>query len=351
MAVELQATPVAIGAVTGMFGLSALIATPLLGAGIDRLGRRLFIRVGSALMVVTAFGFLVVHDAGILAGALRLMQGLAWAMVFTASLALTSDTMPPERMAEAIGLLGSANLVMNAIAPAIVEPLAERVGYSPAFVLAGMTAAIATGLSLRLYEPERVLFRETTSLIGFLRRPVTRMMALVMGIAGVAFGVMYTFYQPAALEAGIRQVRSFFIAYTAGALLVRLGLARVADRLGRRLVAGSALILYGVAVIGMRKVTPLGLALYGGLFGVAHGFFFPAFTAMLLEGARSDERGKLMTLSNGFFSIGGATVLGLGFAVHGIGYGGIFILAGVATLAAAAFLLAWPMVLAPRTTE
>ncbi|MDP8999008.1 MAG: hypothetical protein M3O46_02740, partial [Myxococcota bacterium] len=73
MAVELGATPVAIGAVTGMFGLSALIATPLLGAGIDRLGRRLFIRAGSALMVITAFGFLVVHDAGILAGALRLM--------------------------------------------------------------------------------------------------------------------------------------------------------------------------------------------------------------------------------------------------------------------------------------
>jgi MFS family permease len=349
MAVELRATPVAIGAVTGMFGLSGLVAIPLLGASIDHVRRRSFLRAGSALMVVGAFGFLLVDEAGVLAGALRLAQGLAWAMVFTAGLALTSDTAPPQRMAEAIGVLGSANLVMNAIAPAIAEPIAEQAGYGPAFALAGVAAVVATGLSFKLDEPAATGRNHAPSLVAFLQRPATRMMAPIIGTAGAAFGVMFTFYQPAALEVGIRQVRGFFIAYTAGALFVRLGLARVADRWGRHVVAVAALVLYGAAVIGMHKISPLGLALFGFLFGVAHGFFFPAFNAMVLEDAPREERGKLMTLSNGFFSIGSASVVGLGFAVETMGYGGIFVLAGIAVLAADVLLLAWPAFTARRS--
>jgi MFS family permease len=349
MAVELRATPVAIGAVTGMFGLSGVLAIPLVGASIDRVERHLFLRAGSALMVVGAFGFLFVDDAGVLAGALRLVQGFAWSMVFTAGLALTSDTSPPQRMAEALGVLGSANLVMNAIAPAVAEPIAERAGYGPAFALAGVAALVATGLSLRLAEPAAVRRNQAPSIAAFLRRPATRMMAPIIGTAGAAFGVMFTFYQPAALEVGIHQVRGFFVAYTAGALLVRLALARVADRLGRHAVAVSALTLYGASVIGMHTITPLGLAVFGGLFGVAHGFFFPAFNAMVMENAPSEERGKLMTLSNGFFSIGSASVMGLGFAVERLGYGGIFVLAGIAALAVNVLLLAWPTVTARRS--
>src|SRR5258708_1239009 len=95
MAVELRATPGAIGAVTGMFGLAGLISIPLVGAGIDRVERRLFLRAGSTLMVVSAFGFLFVDHAGVLAGALRLGQGLDWSRVFTPLLTPPPHPPPP----------------------------------------------------------------------------------------------------------------------------------------------------------------------------------------------------------------------------------------------------------------
>jgi MFS family permease len=346
LAIELRARPAAIGGVMGMFGFASVVSMPLLAAFIDRVERRVFIRAGSALMAIAAFGYLFVHQVGPLAASLRLIQGLAWALTFTASVALTSDTTPPQRMTEGLGVLGAANLAMNALAPAVAELLAERAGYRATFVLAGVAAMVATSLSLRLRGSPIAFRSDSSSLAAFLRGRVARMTAPIMATVGIAFGVMFTFYQPAALEQGIHRVRDFFLAYTAGALVVRLGVARIADRWGRHLVTVAALILYGASVIAMHRVSAFGLIVYGGLFGVAHGFFYPAFTAMVLETARNDERGKLVALTNGFFSVGTSSVLALGFAVEHLGYGPIFVLAGLGTLASATLLMAWPAIVA-----
>ena len=58
-------------------------------------------------------------------------------------------------------------------------------------------------------------------------------MAVVAAVWGAAFGAMFTFSQPFALELGITRVRGFFIAYTAAALFSRLGIGGLADRVGR----------------------------------------------------------------------------------------------------------------------
>jgi MFS family permease len=348
LAVALHAGPSAIGVVTSMFGLSGLLAVPLLTASIDRVERRMFVRVGAVLMVLAALGFLSVRQPDAWASGLRFLQGISWAMVFTTSLALVGDTSPPQRMAEALGVLGSASLVMNAIAPALVEPIADRFGYAFVFLLAALSAVVATVLSFLVDEPPAAASTARavrTSVGELLSRPSTALMALVVGTAGAAFAVMFTFHQPFALEVGIHRVRGFFLAYTAGALTVRFGLPKIADRLGRHPVAVAALGLYGASVIGMQHLTATSLVVYGGLFGVAHGFFFPAFNAMLLESAMPDERGRLMVLSNGFFSIGNAAVLGLGFMVAHAGYPAVFRAVGGATLMAMVLLFASPRII------
>jgi MFS family permease len=347
LAADLHAPPTAIGLVMAMFGLSAIVAMPLLGFGIDRLDRRIFLRAGSALLAVTAFGFLWVDRVGPLAATLRGLQGVGWFTAFTAGLAITSDMAPASRMAEALGVFGVSSIFMNAAAPAVSESLADRAGYGPVFALAGTMAVIATGLSLLVVEwpAARDARRDaTSSFLSVLRRPVTWMMAPIIGISGAAFGVMFSFSQPFALESGIHHVSGFFIAYTAGALCVRVGLARMVDRVGRHRVAVAALALYGASLVGMNSLTSFRLVLFGGLFGFAHGIFFPAFNAMVLETTRSHERGTAMTLSNGFFTVGTACVFVLGFAVERMGYVTVFRCTAIATMVGALVLTAWPRV-------
>jgi MFS family permease len=347
LAADLHAAPIAIGIVTAMFGLSAIVAMPLLGLGIDRVDRRVFLRAGSVLMALTAFGFLLVDRVGPLAAILRGLQGIAWFTAFTAGLALTSDMAPAARMAEALGIFGVSSIFMNAVAPAVAEPLADRVGYGAVFALAGFMAVVATALSFRVVEPSGARDARragSAPFLSVLRRPVTWMMAPIIGISGAAFGVMFSFSQPFALDSGIHHVSGFFVAYTLGALCVRVGLARIVDRVGRHRVGVAALALYGASLLGMQSLTPFRLVLFGGLFGFAHGLFFPAFNAMVLETTRSDERGTAMTLSNGFFTMGTACVFGLGFAVERIGYVAVFRCTAVATMVGAALLTAWPRV-------
>src|SRR5262245_60627304 len=71
----------AIGVVTAMFGVASVAMVPMVGMQIDRQGSRGPILAGSLLMAASAFAFVEVGQAGVLAMLLRGMQGAAWALV------------------------------------------------------------------------------------------------------------------------------------------------------------------------------------------------------------------------------------------------------------------------------
>jgi MFS family permease len=151
---------------------------------------------------------------------------------------------------------------------------------------------------------------------------------------------MFIFYQPFALTLGIQHVRSFFVAYTAAALFARIGTGNLCDRVGRYRVSVASLTLYASVVSGMQVLRPGWLEVYGALFGLAHGLFFPAYSALTIERVPLRERAKLMALSNGAFSCGFALsglVLGP-IAEHG-GYRQVFLVAGLASFASVGLLI------------
>jgi len=134
-------------------------------------------------------------------------------------------------------------------------------------------------------------------------------------------------------------VRGFFIAYTAAALFSRLGIGNLADRAGRLRVSIASLALYACVVLAMQLLRPGWLAPIGAVFGLAHGLFFPAFSALTLERLQNGERGKLTALSNGAFNAG----IAISGALFGViaehqGYPQVFLVAGLATLGGVAML-------------
>lgn len=339
MTVELGAGPDQIGSVTAAFYVTAVLLGPLMGTVVDRRGRRRFLTAGALLQAVAAFGFVSVDSVGPLLFALRMLQGAAFAMAFVAGSALAVDEAPPDRLALALGIFGLTMLSNNAIAPVLVEEIGQRAGWGPAFAMASVMGLLAALLSLRV--PDRARPAPDVEIPGLFEvatRPGAPRMWLVVGLAGAAFGVMFTYPQPFALELGIENVRSFFVAYTAGALTVRLGLGPFTDRLGRRRVSLAALVLYSVTTAAAALIGELGLAAVGAAFGLAHGIFYPTFNALAIEQSGEHERGKAMALFNGAFNVGYACgVFGLGLVAARLGYPPVFLLG--ATSAGAAFLV------------
>jgi MFS family permease len=141
--------------------------------------------------------------------------------------------------------------------------------------------------------------------------------------------VLFTFTQPFALSLGANRVSSFFVGYTATALVVRTLFGNVADKLGRRRVAFAALLLYGLDTTCTAALRPALLPLLGAGLGLAHGFLYPALNAIAAEGVPRARRGAVMSYFSACFYGGFAIwVYGLGWLAKSNGYSIVFLLSG-----------------------
>jgi MFS family permease len=328
---KLHAEPSTVGAVSAVAALAITLAIPLVAMGIDRFGKRKLILLGAGLNAVSALLFLWVDHVGWLIYVLRVVQGFGFAVAFNAGITLAADLAPREKLGQAIGLFGVALLVTNAIAPTIAEPLAEKVGWWATFLLAAGVSSVSALLTTKLREPAadespgrpqagwRILWRKD------LRASCFSSLAI-----GVALGTAFTFYQPFALLHHATRVRSFFIGYAIAALIVRVFLGHVADKLGRRFVTLSSMAAYVVVIAGMSQLRPWSLLLFGALLGCCHGLLYPALTALAVEHISDRDRGKVISFFNGMFNAGvGLSGLVFGFVANKYGYPILFLAASL----------------------
>ncbi len=355
LAQELGAAPSEIGMVVGVFSFATVAATPFAGWVVDRHPRRYAMIAGAALMALAAAGFVAVHDIGPLLAVLRVLQGLSYALVVTAVGTLVADVVPRARLNQALGLSGASMLVMNAVAPAVAEPMAAAYGWSVVFMVSATAAAIATLLATQVREPTWQRAAQGGGMLALLAQPIARHYGAVVALSGATFGAVFTFEPAYALQLGRSRVSGFFIAYACAAILVRLVFGGLPARFGSYRVARGSLALYALVVLALAFVDPLAqmgpLALIGpraleplgALFGLAHGLFYPAVNAMAVTAVAAHERGRMIAIFTGAFALGlaaGSTLLG--YVAAAVGYPLVFVAAACGTLVALGILVGSP---------
>ena len=340
--VELGANAVQIGLVAAMFGAATTLLTPFAGIWVDRFGRRQFVTLGAVLMIAGCLGFIWVDVMGPWVYALRFVQGAAFSFAFVAGGALVTDQAPPERLGQAIGLYGLTMLGTNAIGPAMAEAISDSIGWPPVFALATLAAVAAFALSFTLREHRNppAPHEQVPTLWSVVRTRRALWFMTITALGGAAFGSMFTFSQPFALDLGMTHVRGFFGAYAIMGIFVRAVLGNFVDGAGRNRISVAALTLYAICVFWMGDLTPSTLVWIGGFFGVAHGLFYPAFNALVLEPVAELARGKVYALFIGAFNAGwGISGLALGFVAESHGYPTVFAISGAGVLIALAMLV------------
>jgi MFS family permease len=333
-----------IGAVAAVASIAGVIATPWMGAWLDRSARRPFISYGAIVNGFTGFGFAFVHSASWPIYALRIVNGVSYVLVFNAIVTLATDLSPPKKLSQAIGLCGAASMASNTVAPFVAEFVADHQGWSLVFLLAGGAALSASLLSFGLREsrhpsPATRGLDTGPSAWSLLAEPSRRGAFVCAAANGAAFGAMFTFTQPLALAQGADKVSAFFVGYTLTALTVRLGLGTLADNWGRRRVAFAALVLYGLVAFMTAYMRPHLLFVVGAGLGLSHGLLYPAINAIGAEGVPHARRGAVMSYFYGCFAAGFAFwVLGLGVLARAHGYPIVFTLTGLLVWASIPFL-------------
>lgn len=320
-----------IGLVMGGFGVACVATIPFLQIVVARLGRRGALMAATLSLALAGAAFAAILPVGVPAIFLRAAEGITWTIMFSTAGALTAEMAPRQRLAQAIGLAGAAALIMNAIAPSIGEPLADRFGYRPVFALAALAALGAALLARRLPDGRPTSIARMTHLpaANTVDRPSGRLpIYAVFGLSGIAFSTLFTFLAPFALAHGVHQIRAFFIGYTGAAIAVRLLGGRLADRLGHRAIATVALALYGIVVASTGLFGPHHLYALGICFGLAHGAVFPAVMALLINSTPPHLRPRVLGIANGAMSIGISSVFPAGALIARTGYPAMFGIAG-----------------------
>lgn len=350
----LGATDLQIGTLSAVGAAAGVFAFPIVGWLNDRFGRKPFILFGSIVMTLTALSMLYITQVGLALYFVRMLQGIAFALVFNSATTLVSDKVSPAYLGRALAVFGASMLSTNALSPAVAEWIADQHGWPTVFWF-----SIAWGVLATLCAP---LVREDArgasaagprpSMFAVLNEPRARRVALLIATGGAGFGTIFIFHQPYAISLGIKQVSGFFVAYAVFALSVRLIVIGHVDRWGRQRVSAIALFVYAIAVAGTAFLRPGLLEAIGAVMGLAHGVFYPVFNALAIEGVALSQRGSMMALYHGGFNAGMALALvGGGAIAERFGYPALFLGMGLVTFSGAWGLLTSNLSVTSRATQ
>lgn len=335
----LDAGNVAVGIVIGSYAVTGLLLRPLAGRLADRRGRRPTVLLGSVVVAVSGFLYLLPLGVPGLIGA-RLLLGAGEGAVFTAGSAWIVDIAPPARRGRVIGLYGLAVWSGLSVGPLIGELLLNASGYTAVWLFAGFAPLAGALVALRLPDTFRpVGHAEQHPLIA--REAIRPGAALALASLGYATVAAFVVLH---LEArGIGHGATVFGAFATMVVLTRLVGGDLPDRVGpvRVALAAAAVEAVGLATIGLAQSFEVAVA--GALaMGAAFSLLYPSLSLIVVRRVPETRRGAALGTFTAFFDAGigfGAPLAGIAAALYG--YEGAFLFAtAVALLSLATIALA-----------
>ena len=342
---DLGASDTQIGLIYGATAVASIAIRPLLGTIMDRYGRRPVILVGNILNVVFVLLYLTVTTLGPWVYAVRIGHGVAEAMLFSALFTYGTDVIPKSRRTEGIALFGVSGLLPIGVAGIVGDFVLSIAGFRELFLTASGFAVVTLLLCLPLPE-RRPTLEPGQSPQGFWKIVAQRDLLPIWWMIGSFSTVLtgyFVFIRRYVDDTGFGSVGLFFSTYVAVAILERVFLGWLPDRIGRMRVLYPSL---GILVIGFFVLAGagswVGVAIAGAFCGAGHGFIFPILTSLLVDRAPDTDRGSAMSFFTALFDVG--TLIGgpiLGAIIDSAGWGPMYVVAGLALGVATVIFSRW----------
>ena len=250
-------------------------------------------------------------------------RGIGMGVAIVVSVALLSDVTAPHKRGASIGIYGLALSGPGVFVPAVAVFLLAQGRADVDAVIASVSALLGALIALRIAERPEHIARESTNLLGAIRRPGILVVMAGFVLACCSFGGVIT-YAPVALPLeGLGSAATFLLVSGATRAAGRWVAGILGDRFSpRKVLAGGVLIslagLIALAIHGGPFTVLFAAAMYGAGFGAIH---TAAFLAMSESGTPSDA-GAISALWNSGIDMGGSlggSLIGVAAALYGYG--------------------------------
>jgi MFS family permease len=276
-----------LGLIVGAGMIGSIAMRLVQGEAIDRYGAGRVWRWSISLYFISLLLHLTLDSAYSPAiFVVRIAMQSTLAGMFGSSITFVSLRVPPPRMAEMIGALGTSGFIGILVGPLVSDWIGssshdprlnvERMfwGAAACAFVSAITAWLATQ-----GEP-RPTPRRRPHLGHVLRRYFPFMLAMAAAAMGAGFSIPMSFLRPFAKEYDLGGVGVFFAVYASTAFAARIASRSLFERHGNRpwIILGLALLAISyVAYLPVQRPWQLGFP--GAIAGVAHALLFPAIMA------------------------------------------------------------------------
>ena len=318
-----------IGFIMGSFGVTSLGSIPIVAFLIDKYGRRRFMLFGAIVMFLSSLSYLFVRELSPIFYILRMLQGTGFAFFFTSAGTAVADFIPEVRRGQGLGIFGAFTIASYALGPTMGEGVIEILGFRFFFIYASSFSLIAI---LLVYLTRDADFKRSVDpyVLDFFRLAFSKRYAvpllsnlILAGGFGSVLNFISVFVRPKGLD-----VYYFFLIYAVTITSVRIIGGRVSDAFGRKKVASPSLFVFSFSIAAMIFINSVWkLVLISFLFSLSYGMLYPTLSALMMDKANPDERGKAMGAFNACFGIG-TNFLAFVFGViaRDLGFAGMYLI-------------------------
>lgn len=319
--VAIGGSDVAVGLVTTLFSLAAVLIRPLIGFLLEGHVRKMLVLIGSVslLFVTVMYPLMQVVFVFLL---LRFMHGLAWGWSTTANGTAAVDLVPPARIGEGMGYFGLSVTLGMIIAPSLGIYIFQQYHFQTLIVFSSILGIIALALFLWIPFPSpdeharpQAPSLGSFSFFGSLIEKQSAYPALVTFITTFGYGSIVTFIVIFAQEKALEHVFLFYLFNALSATIVRPITGRWFDYRGpwSLIIVCASLSFAGMWVLALAE-SHTHLILSGILFGTGYGSMIPALQAWVLSKTSREKSGT----ANGMFY--SALDLGIGVSAFLLGF-------------------------------
>jgi MFS family permease len=335
--INMGATVILAGILSGMFSITALFARPFAGFSSDKFNKRNLLILSTVLLAVSTLCYGVTTNIYVLL-IFRVIHGIAFAFSGTANTSLCTEFIPADRMGEGIGFMGLSYILSGAVGPNLGIIISGQYDYKYVFYASSALIIIAAALmNLINYVPSGQNTSRKKDLklnAGNLIAKELLVFSVLSGFFSFSNGLISSFLVLLGDERHIAGIGYYFTINALVLLFVRPLSGKLLDRKGLAFIAFPAYILAIMAVILLGSSSALWTVLLAGVFyALGQGSCQPAIQVTCVKKLGPERVG----IATSTYFIGADVGQGLGpilggAAAESFGFGTVFYGSGIILL-------------------